>query len=377
MKITAPKKTLLTAIARIQGIVEKSSIKPITSNAFIKAASSQISVTATNLQIGMTAQYSDVKVIEEGVISVNARKLFEVIKELPEGEISIVEKENYWIEITSGKEVKFNIIGLPPEDFPMIFKEKEEEYVPWETEKILKMLNLTSFSMSKDETNLNIHGAFLEKIEGFFTRIVTTDGYRLSIVDEKIEKGFSLEEGIIIPYKAAVELYKILIEKKDEKNAYICATKNSFFVRIGEIEFVIRLIDKKFPDYRVIIPGDGYKKIIIAVEKEKIKATLKRMSIISSENNRPVIFSCKGSHLEIYTEDSDLGNVKEKIELKEKVKEEFKFCINCIYLLDILNAVDEDIVIEYNAEEENKPIIVKPENKKENVKYIVMPMLMD
>ncbi len=101
----------------------------------------------------MRATYKDVKVEKEGTISVNARKLYEIVKELPEGEITLTEKENYWIEITCGKDLKFNIIGLPPEDFPVFIKEEEKGFVEWKTEKIIEMIYLTSFSISRDEAN--------------------------------------------------------------------------------------------------------------------------------------------------------------------------------------------------------------------------------
>jgi DNA polymerase-3 subunit beta len=376
MKITATKKTLSTALSRIQGIVEKSSIKPIISNALIKANKGGLSVSATNLQIGMRATYKDVKVEQEGTISVNAKKLYEIVKELPEGEITLTEKENCWIEITSGKDLKFNIIGLPPEDFPVFIKEEEKGFVKWNTEKIIEMIYLTSFSISRDEANPSINGAFIENIEGNKTRMVSTDGYRLSIADEELEKNKLLDEGLLIPQKAVLELNKILMEKREEKNLFILATSNSLLIKTGEVEFSIRLIDKKFPDYKVIVPGEGYKKIEAHLEKDKLRSALKRMSIISNENNRPVVFSFKKKEVEIFTEDSELGNVKEVIELKDSISAAFKFCINCSYLLDIINVLEEDIIVEFNAEEENKPIVVKTGTRK-NIKYIIMPMLMD
>ncbi|MCX5900632.1 MAG: hypothetical protein NTX06_07855, partial [Proteobacteria bacterium] len=185
-----------------------------------------------------------------------------------------------------------------------------------------------------------------------------------------------LDEGLLIPQKAVLELNKILIEKREEKSLFVLATSNSLLIKTGEVEFFIRLIDKKFPDYKVIVPGEGYKRIEAHIEKDKLRSALKRMSIISNENNRPVVFSFKKKEVEIFTEDSELGNVKEVIELKDSISAAFKFCINCSYLLDIINVLEEDIIVEFNAEEENKPIVVKTGTRK-NIKYIIMPMLMD
>ncbi len=374
MKIIIEKKFLLEALSRIQGIVEKTSIKPITANALIKAEKSSVSVSATNLQIGMTSFCENINVIEEGIISINARKIFEIVKELPEKYITITERDNYRIKIESGEDLKFNILGLPPEDFPNYIKEEEKEFIKWEKEKIVNFIKLTSFSMSKDETNPNICGVFIENIENSLIRIVTTDGYRISIVDDILGEKIKKEKGIIIPYKAVFELNKIMIEKEDEKTVYLAISKNSLLVKIGDVEVFIRLIEKQFPEYKMIIPGDGKKTAKTKIEKNSLKATLRRMSIISSVNNSPVIFSFRGNNLELFTEDSELGSVKEKLNLKKNNDKNFDFCINCHYLLDILNAVDKDVVIEFNTEEENKPIVVRPYDD-EKIKYIIMPMI--
>ena len=377
MNIIADKKTLLNALARIQGIVEKSSIKPITSNALLEAREKELSVSATNLQIGMTSKYDAVQVVKEGKISVNARKFYEIVKELPEKEINVQEKENYRIEIRCGDEVSFNINGLPPEDFPVFTKENEDYRDTWETEKVLMMLGMTSFSISRDETKLNICGSFMENIEGNQIRIVTTDGYRLSIVEDILGKKLPLENGMTIPHKAVTELNRILLEKREDKKIDVRIFKNSILVTAGEIELFIRLMEKKFPDYKVILPGDGYENVEVKVEERKIKPALKRTAIIAQENNRPVVFSFRENKLEMFTEDSEFGNVHENLVLEQEVSENFKFCINATYLLDVLNAIDDDIIIQFNKEEENKPIIVRPFSRKEKAKYIIMPMIMD
>jgi DNA polymerase-3 subunit beta len=376
MKITASKDILLKSLSRIQGIVEKISIKPITSNALITAAKSEVIVSATNLQIGMTAKYNNIKIHKEGKISVNAKKIFEIIKEMPDKDIIITESENYRIEIKCGEDLKFNINGLPPEDFPMFLKEEENNFIKWNTEKLINAIEITSFSICKDETKKNICGAYFENTDSNLIRVVTTDGYRLSIIDDNLGEKISQEEGFTIPFKALFELHKILIEKREEKEIRLLVNNKSILAKIGEIDFYIRLIEKKFPEYKIIIPLEGLKTIKTVISKDEIKPALRRMSIISNDNNKPVIFNFKGDILELFTEDNELGSVKEILKLKERVKEEFNFCINCNFLFDILNVVGKDIIIELNNEEENKPIIVKPINEK-NMKYIIMPMIIN
>lgn len=373
MKINIHKNILLLALSRVQSIVEKSSIMPITANALIMAKDRQLTVSATNLEIGMIAHYKDVTIEKEGTLSVNARKLFEIIRELPEETITITEKENYHIDITSNA-VHFNIIGLPPEDFPLFFMQDSSAYSTWNAEKIKNMIDYTSFSISGDETRINIAGAYIEQLEDNKLRMVTTDGYRLSMIEEETGEPLTVKEGILIPHKGISELRKILADKKEEAEVFIKAIKNSLSIKIGEIELFIRLIEKKFPEYKYIIPPAGENELKIKAEKDKIKSALRRMSIIASENKRPVMFSFKDKKIELSTEDSELGSVLETIDQEAPIKKGFSFSINGKYFLDILNAVDDDVMMEINAADKNKPLIFHPLNKS-NSTYIIMPML--
>ena len=374
MKIIIKKNTLLLALARIQTIVEKSSIMPITANALLTAKDNCLTVSATNLEIGLIARYKDITIQKEGTISVNAKKIFEIVRELPDDqEIIINEKENYHIEISSNT-VRFNILGLPPEDFPAFFVQEKSGYSEWEAEKIKNMIDFTSFSISNDETRINIAGAYVEQGENSRLRMVTTDGYRLSMIDEDMAVNVPLTEGILIPHKGISELKKILTDKKEEKNISVKIIKNSLSIKIAEMEVYIRLIDKKFPEYKYIIPQPGENEITVKAEKEKIKPALKRMSIIASENKRPVNFKLNGKQIEISTEDSELGSVNESIEMEEAIKKEIFFSINGRYFLDILNAIDDDVLLEINLVDKNKPIVFHPVTKS-NTTYIIMPMM--
>ena len=322
----------------------------------------------------MIARYKDITIQKEGTISVNAKKLFEIVRELPdEQEIIINEKDNYHIEIISNT-VRFNILGLPPEDFPAFFIQEKAGYSEWEAEKIKNMIDFTSFSISNDETRINIAGAYVEQGENNRLRMVTTDGYRLSMIDEDMAVTVPLTEGILIPHKGISELRKILTDKKEEKNISVKIIKNSLSIKIAEMEVYIRLIDKKFPEYKYIIPQPGENEITIKAEKEKIKPALKRMSIIASENKRPVNFKLNGNQIEISTEDSELGSVNEIIEMEENIKKEILFSINGRYFLDILNAIDDDVILEINLVDKNKPIVFHPVTKS-NTTYIIMPMM--
>jgi DNA polymerase III subunit beta len=374
MKIKIKKNVFVESLSHIQGIVEKNSIKPITSNALIKAFDKKITVSATNLQLAIKTTDENIKIEKEGQISVNAKKIYEIIKQLPENEIILEEKENYTIKISSGK-AQVEIMGLPPEDFPEFLEEEKKDFYLWDKKIFLSMINSTSFSISRDDSKPNICGCFIEKLEDGKIRMVTTDGYRLSVVEEKASEDFFVEEGITIPLKGINEINKIILETKEKENIYICIKKNIFIIKNNNITLFIRLIEKKFPNYKVIIPGEGINKKIIKLEKTKIREALKIMCVIANENNKPVYFRFLENDLFLNTEDSDFGSAREEIKIEDKIEKEINFCINGSYLLDIINATEENLLIEY-FEEENKPIVVKTQKNK-NLKYIIMPMKMD
>jgi len=373
MKILIQKKILFSSLSRIQGIVERVSLQPITTNILISAKNNNVVFSATNLQIGINSSYNNIDVKENGNISVNAKKLFEIIKELPESLILIEEKENYRIKISCGEKIKYTIFGFPPEEYPFSLKTEEINFIPWCVDEFINLIKLTYYCISKDETRPNISGLFIKIEEGEKTRCVTTDGYRLSIIDKK--KGIKKlsDNGFIIPYKAVLEISRILNEKTGSKEVMMSIVKNSLVVKIEEVEMFLKLIDKKFPDYEMIVPGEDVEKIKIKIDKEKIRHTLKRITIISNDKNSPVKFSFKGKKLELFSEDSDLGSVKEEIEIENEIENEIIFFINGLYLLDFINAVDKNIIIEVDKNEEDKPVVVKTEDD-DGIKHIIIQM---
>jgi DNA polymerase-3 subunit beta len=376
MKIIVRRNILFAALSRIQGIVDKVSIKPITSNFLIEAGKDTVVFSATNLQLAIKSTYSNIEIIEKGNVSINAKNLFELIKKLPEGNILIEEKENYRIIISSGKNIKYTLFGLPPEEYPFSMTVDEKDFISWNIEKFLNLIKLTSFCISKDDSKQNISGLFVEYKDNEKTRIVSTDGYRLSVVEENCGMDKISEKGFIIPYKAVLEINRLMNEKIESKEVEVCVVNNSLLLKIEEVEVLMKLIDKKFPDYNLIIPEESLEKINILIDKEKIKESLERIIIISNisnEKNIAVKFNFKGKTLELFSEDSEKGSAKELIEIEKEVEKEITFFINGMYLLDFINVIEKNIIIEIVKKEKNKPIVIRPEGIKDK-KYIIMPM---
>ena len=183
MEFTIEKELFLKSLQKIQGIVEKRTSMPILSNVLLEATDSMLHVTATDLEVGMKSAYP-AEVTASGRITVGAKKLYEIVKELPNQAIVFSTKDNDWVEIKCGK-VKFNIVGLSPDEFPYFPDIKEENLFEIENSLLKGMIEKTSYAICNDETKYNLNGIFARvEVNGNgenSLKMVATDGHRLSI----------------------------------------------------------------------------------------------------------------------------------------------------------------------------------------------------
>src|SRR3954469_23228652 len=187
MKLSVEKKDLINVIARAQNIVEKRNTMPILVNVLLEAKDEGLRGFATDLEVSLTDEIP-AKVKSPGKVAVNAKSLFEIIKELPEGKIELERKENNWLKISQHRAV-FNIVGISPEESPVFPTFTTQEFVKIEAEVLREMIEKTIYAVSTDETRYHMNGVYLEILkegEATIYRMVSTDGHRLSMIDRKI-----------------------------------------------------------------------------------------------------------------------------------------------------------------------------------------------
>ena len=163
MKFSIDKETFLKALQKVQGIVERRNTMPILSNVLMEASPERIHVTATDLEVGMRSAYST-EVAKEGKITVSAKKIYEIIKELSDEKIQFSAKENDWVEILCGK-AAFNIVGLSSEEFPYFPRINEDSFVTLNNATLREMIEKTSYAICHDETKYNLNGIFVKAVE--------------------------------------------------------------------------------------------------------------------------------------------------------------------------------------------------------------------
>lgn len=365
MEFRIQKDIFLNALFKIQGIVDKKHTIPILSNVFIEAYDNTITLSATDLEIGLKTCFS-CEVIENGKITISAKKLFEIIKEFPNDLIHIKEKNNFWIEISCNKSL-FNIVGLPPEEFPK-FPEQSHNLIEFDSNLIDKMIDSTVFSVSNDETKFNLTGIFVKFDSGKLS-FASTDGHRLSVMSKSLnfDLGDKFKMGFILPKKGIIELNKII--ESNEKLIKIGVTDNLFNYVDENTTFVMRMIDGDFPDYKRVIPEktNNYS----TIEVKKFIDVLKRVSVLSNEKTKGVKINISNNKLTISSSNPDFGDAKEELDVIYN-GDDITIGFNARYIVDILNIIEEEKINFYIKDNISPGMIVPFVN--EDYLSVVMPM---
>jgi DNA polymerase-3 subunit beta len=351
MEFTIDQAQLVRGLARTQSIVERRSTMPILANVLLavegNARGGKVEFAATDLEVGVRTSVPARDVGSPGRLTLGAKKLYEIARELPAGDVRFSAKENLYAEISSGK-VVVNLVGLAPDEFPALPAREGAPFTSVDPAAIRSMIERTLYAASSDETRYNLNGVYLERLaeQGGAARMVATDGHRLALIDRAIEGGLEgLTRGVILPRKGLSELKRLLDEaagEEGDRGLEVAIRENSGLFVVGETLLVMRLIEGAFPDYRAVIPkgSDGGAR----VGREALTRALKRVSIVSAEKSRSVKLALKPGLLEISTTNPDLGEAKEELSV-EYDGGPLQVGFNARYLLDFLGAVDAETVV--------------------------------
>src|SRR6185295_2581560 len=214
MEFTIGRSELLAGLYLTQGIVERRTTIPILGNVLIQAAGDGVVVAATDQEIAIRRQCT-AAVKRKGALTAGARKLYEMVREIPEGDVRIRQQDNNWIEVSAGKS-RFRLVGLDPREFPAMPEPSgsADAAVRVSGEALGEMIEYTIFAVSADETRVNLNGIHVERGDGNRLRLVATDGHRLAMISRPVDH-VELAKAITIPRKAVLELRKVL-ETGDE-----------------------------------------------------------------------------------------------------------------------------------------------------------------
>ena len=340
MEFKINRNTFLDGIQKTLGIVEKKTTIPILNNVLLKADVNKLKIIATDREISLISDY-DVEIAEKGEITVSAKKIYEMVREIQGEVISFTQKNN--IVKISCQRAFYKIPGLPAEDFPSIVDDQDIKLYKIKGMVIKDLINKTAFAMATDETRKNLNGVLLEAgMDGanHLLRMVATDGHRLALA-----KGFTSEpslkagKGIIIPRKGLMEVKKIIDENED---VHIGLHKNMFIVKTENTLLKVGLVDADYPDYKKVIPAE--KGISVTLERESFLHALRRMSVVSSERYGGVILSFSEGKLTLNSTNLDVGEATEEIDIAYS-GEVIDSGFNVNYLIDAISVINKDNIV--------------------------------
>jgi DNA polymerase III subunit beta len=367
MEFNIPVQELAKGLQRVQGIIEKKTTMPILANVLLTASKDgHLTVSATNLELGLTGKYP-CEVITPGAITLSGKSLFEIVRALPKNSAKIKTTNNDWVEISCGK-VNYRVVGMAADGYPTLPSFSDVEYFKLGRDALKAMIDKTLYSVCTDETRYNLTGVFCEALtDGDGIRMVSTDGHRLSIIEQPTDDQPLIKKGIIIPRKGMIEIRRLLDD--GDSNGQLGFKDNSAIFQKDGLTLTMQLIEGEFPDYKQVIPSSCTKKIVI--NRAILQAALKRTSLLSPDKAQGVRLDLSPGNLSLSAHNPDIGEAKEDIEINYD-GEELKIGFNYRYISDVLHALT-DLEVELQLSDSLSPGVIIGAGSA-HYRAIIMPM---
>ena len=371
MEINLKREAFSSTLQNINSVVDKStsSNKPILSNFVIRTVEgegSKVEFSSTDYELSLVEQV-EAEITEPGSICVNAKKVFDIVKELQDEDVKIRSTEQLWIHITCGSS-EMRLPSVEVGLYPQTVLEDLPQSVTISVDDLKQCIDMTLFAAITNESRRNLMGVCLSTTSDQQTRWLSTDGHRLAqILKSVVDLNFSEDQEVIVPRKA-------LTEVRRAADLFGQTVVISFDERVmqftgGRISFKTRLIEGKFPNCDPIIPKDNTMEII--VNRESFINSLRIVSSISSEKLRPVKLLISQGVLKLESEKADYGEVVDEIEIGYE-GDPFQIGFNSRYLLDVLIVIEsEDIKLE--CKNSMSPTIIKS-TVDESFLSVIMPL---
>ncbi len=374
MKVRIGREELLTGLQRVQGVVEKRNTMPILSNILLEAKHDGAEIVATDLEIGMRGLYK-ATVLEAGGVTISARKLYEIIKELPNGEIELTSGDNNWTTIQAGKS-QFKVVGLPSGDYPALPSIEREGLTPLAGAGLLELIRKTLFAAGDNDARYILNGLLVSltttEKKTTLLRLVGTDGHRLAVAEREVGASGSKQPAqdikAIIPKKAAQEM-KRLLEEGGDAEPLIGFTKNLMIFRKSGLLLTSRLMEGNYPNYQQVVPKESGRRI--AVHRELLESALRRVSVLSKDKANAVKVTFAPGVMTLFSSSPDYGEATEEL-VAQYEGEALNTGFNARYLLDALSVMDGESV-SLQMDTALSPCLIQ-ETESPGFKCVVMPI---
>ncbi|MGA7577503.1 MAG: DNA polymerase III subunit beta [Desulfobaccales bacterium] len=348
MQVKIDRETLLKGVGRTLGVVDRRGTMPILGNFLMQTETNQVRIAATDLEVSFRGFYP-AEILEPGAVTIQAHYFFNLIKELPGDTLDLRATDKGGMKILAG-DSRYQLNGLPADQFPPVPEIAEQNLVEVESHMVKEMIEKTIFSVSLDDLQYHLSSIFWERLEvdtGFLLRLISTDGHRLTLIERPLpgSEHLSIEKGILIPRKGMAEVIRFLAE---EEKVSLGLSTQSLALRADDHYLFIRLLlDKKFPEYRRIIPETfAYR---FAVNRREFSEAIKRISLLSSERFKGVILNLTSDRVEVSFTNPEVGEGQETVpvfmEAGDPAGLPLEVGFNARYFLEPLNAMESEMAI--------------------------------
>lgn len=364
MHFTVSKSSILKELNLIQGVVEKKSTIPILSNLLLEAKGNDLWIKGTDLDVSVSTR-CDIETKAEGAICLQAKKLFEIVRVLPEAEIEIKTGDNDQVTLVCERS-RFRMTGLGKDNFPDI-PAFEGNFIPFPSEAIRTFIGRTSFAITNEESRYTLNGAKFELLSDK-ARMIATDGHRLSFIEKSVNlEGAKLD--VLIPRKTLAELGRLSAET--EETVELGFNENHLFFRFGKRLLVSRTLSGQFPNYEMVLPKENNNKI--SLPSQQLASAIRRVSLMADERSRAIRFEVSTGKMNVSAPASEAGEASEVLPV-EYEGPDIAVAFNAQYLLDFFGVIqDGDVLVEFKDGNSQTQLRAKGESEYD-FRYIVMPM---
>jgi len=372
MEITVNKQDLLRELTATQGVVERKTTIPILSNFLFEAAGDRLSITATDLDLSLRTSCS-VKVKKDGSCTIPARKLYDYVRLLGDGDVGMKLLDNHWVQIRSGRS-NTKMVGMARANFPALPPFPAESAIKLPAQVLRNLIGKTIFSISSEESRYTLNGALLVLKPESIT-MVATDGHRLAHVEHvnpNLQLPVSGEMKILVPKKAMSEL-SLLLGSPDGDTVEFAKDESTLFFRIGNRLLTSRQLTGQFPNYEAVLPRDNNKSV--TVHCDELTAAIQRVAQFADERSNAIRMRLEQDEMKVSSSNTEIGESEDSIETSY-AGEPMVIGFNSQYLLEFLKVVGSgDIRFEFkDAQTAGQLRPDEAPDSEYKYRYIVMPM---
>ncbi len=364
MRFSLQREVLLKPLAQVVNVVERRQTLPVLANLLARVEGDLLSLTGTDLEVEMVAR-TRVDDAEAGEITIPARKLFEIVRALPDGSKVTIAQAGDKVTVSAGRS-RFTLASLPANDFPALDEVDATERVRVGEAGLKELIERTAFAMAQQDVRYYLNGLLFD-LRDKALRCVATDGHRLAMCEAVLDETVQTKRQIIVPRKGVLELQRLL--EGSDRELELEMGRSHIRVKRDDVTFTSKLIDGRFPDYEAVVPIGADREV--KIDREAFRASLQRAAILSNEKYRGVRIEVSPGQLKINAHNPEQEEAQEEIEAETKV-DSLVIGFNVNYLLDALSALrDEHVVLQLR--DSNSSALVR-EASSEKCRHVVMPL---